>query len=333
MKTLKVVFGILAILLLIFLIGALFMPAKLTVSESQLMKAESEIIFDQVNCFRNWENWNPWKDSLMVEDFTGPECGVGAVYTWNQKDMGGGKQTIIEVTENEMIKTEVIFDSVDPVFSFWYFKKTDEGTKVTWTFEMPLGYPFWRWLGNLFMKPAIRTSYASGLAALNDFTKDMEPETGWKMGDITEKEVKAQHAVAIKATVMMEEMNRKMSELFQKIGATTGKYKMETAGSPMSIWHTWNPDGESVMECAIPVKKPGKLLGEVKMIKTYEGKVVSAIHYGPYETSGQTWEALDKKINEMGYAVNGSPWEVYLKGHESTTDPAEYVTEIYYPVK
>ncbi|MBN1338520.1 MAG: SRPBCC family protein [Bacteroidales bacterium] len=333
MKALKIIIGIIVVIAAIILIGALFMPKHVKVEQSLVMKAGPEVIFKQVNCFKNWDPWNPWLDSLMVQSYSGPECGQGAVYSWSHEKMGNGKQTIVEIKENEMIKAELVFEGMDPVLSLWYFDKTEEGTKVTWTYETDLGYPVWRWIGNLFMKPQIEKFYKKGLIALNEYTKDMKPEPVWKTGPVEEKMLVPQLALSIKSTVTMENMPQKMDELFGKITETIEKYKMEMAGSAFSLWHEWNPEGESIMECGIPVKKAGKLTGEAKMIRTYGGKAVMAIHYGTYETSDQTWYALDNYLKEKSYKMAGAPWEVYVVGPNTEPDPAKWVTEIYYPVK
>lgn len=333
MKVFKIIMWIVVVIAAIFLIGALFLPAKFKVEQSAIMKAEPEVIFEQVNCFKNWDPWNPWLDSLMVQSYSGPECGQGAVYSWEHDKMGNGKQTILESKENEMIKTEVVFGEMDPVLSYWYFEKTDEGTRVTWTFEMDLAYPLWRWLGNIFMKSGIERDYHKGLMALNEYTMDMKPKPAWKMSPIEEKEIQPQLAVGIKSTVTMDNMDLKMGELYGKIGEVIDKYKLEMAGAPFCIWHEWNYDGESVMECGIPVKKAGKLTGEAKMMKTFGGKVLMATHFGAYDTSDQTYNALEEYLKSNGYTMAGAPWEVYVVGPNTEPDPAKFITEIYYPVK
>ncbi|MCD4735238.1 MAG: SRPBCC family protein, partial [Bacteroidales bacterium] len=290
MKALKVIIVIILVIGAIFLVGALFMPKQLNIEKTMTMKAHPEVIYEQVSCFKNWNNWSPWLDSLMVNSYSGPDCGLGAVNSWEHEKMGNGKQSVIEADENKMIKTELIFGEQKPAYSNWYFEPSEDGgTNVIWTFSSELSYPVWRWIGILFMKPGIEKSYEKGLIALNDFTKDMKPKPKFRTGEIVEKEVKPQFALTFQSKVTIDQIGPKMEESFRLIIKTITEKKLQLAGSPFAIWHEWNPDGESVMECAMPIAKPGKFFGDVKQIKTYGGKVITATHYGQYETTEATW--------------------------------------------
>jgi len=334
MKVFKIIIVIILVIVVIFLIGALFMPKQLNVEKTLTMKAQPEVIYEQVSCLKNWNNWSPWHDSIMVNAYNGPECGLGAVNSWEHKEMGNGKQSIIEAEENKLIKTELVFGEQKPAYSDWYFEPSEDGgTNVTWTFNSDLSYPVWRWIGTLFMKPGIEKSFDQGLIALNEFTKDMKPKPRFKTGEIVEKEVEPQFAVAHKSKVTIDQIGPKMEESFGMVVKTIADKKLELTGAPFAIWHEWDPEGESIMECAMPIARPGKFGGDVKIIKTYGGKVVTAIHYGQYETTEATWNALDEYLKKNEMEMNGSPWEVYLTDPQSEPNPEKWKTEIYFPVK
>lgn len=61
--------------------------------------------------------------------------------------------------------------------------------------------------------------------------------------------------------------------------------------------------------------------------------VASAIHSGPYEEVGQTFEKIMKWIFANGYVPAGPPLERYLTDPGMVSDPKDNKTEIWIPVK
>jgi AraC family transcriptional regulator len=54
---------------------------------------------------------------------------------------------------------------------------------------------------------------------------------------------------------------------------------------------------------------------------------------GPYETLHETHAAVERWIEANGGKVAGAPWEVYLTDPGEVPDPAEWQTEIVWPVE
>ncbi len=63
------------------------------------------------------------------------------------------------------------------------------------------------------------------------------------------------------------------------------------------------------------------------------GRVAVYAHRGPYADLRMAYEVLVPWISENGYIITGPPREVYLTGPHSTDDPADYVTEIHFPIE
>ena len=60
--------------------------------------------------------------------------------------------------------------------------------------------------------------------------------------------------------------------------------------------------------------------------------LASVIYRGDYPQIGSAFAALGRWLLASGYEVTGPCREVYLRSPAHTSDPAEYVTEIQYPV-
>lgn len=334
MKALKIIGIILLILIGIILLGGLVFPKKVEIEKSIYIKASAQLVFEQVSDFKKWEPWSPWQDSLIVNSYEG-ESGVGHKQSWTHEKMGDGEQVIIEYIPFTFIRTELSFDGRGKTFSNWSFTEEADSVKVTWTFESEESYPFGRWIGAVLVKPMVAKSYVKGLAKLKEVVETMEivPQGNWKVGEIIEMKVKSGNAISIKDSCTTENIGAKMEEHMGELMAFTKANNIECIGPPFSIWHKWNPEGYSQLENAMPVKGNPKLSGRLSLIKTYGGNVVMASHFGPYETSEHTWNALEAYIKDKGKEIVGSPWEVYITDPTTEPDQSKWETQVFFPVK
>jgi effector-binding domain-containing protein len=331
MKALKIILWIVGILIVLVLIPPLFMSGKMHVQKSLVMAAEPEVIFEQVNCFPNWTPWTPWADAAVNVTYEGPACGQGSIMLW---DDGGGKssQTILESTENELIRTELNFMEQDVVWSDWTFEKTDTGTLVTWKLTGDAPYPIGRWVNVLFVGPEVGKRYVQGLKALNEYTQQMKPQAGYFTGEVATKEIQSQNALAMRINCSLEEIEEKMSGSIGRLFSMADSSGLEMTGPPFTIWYKWEGEEFEFDNC-IPVSEsinPGE---GVRAIQTYSGKVVSVLHTGHYSTAHNSWMVLENWMKENALESNGDPMEVYLTNPQDEPDPTNWVTELVWPVK
>ena len=52
----------------------------------------------------------------------------------------------------------------------------------------------------------------------------------------------------------------------------------------------------------------------------------------PYDTLAATYDRLAAWIAQNGLVAGSGPWEVYLTDPTQVADPAEYVTEVNWPL-
>ncbi len=335
MKALKIVTIILIVILAIFLIPPLFMPAELYVEKSQVLKAQPEVIWDQVNCFKNWDKWDYWhQDSTMTGYTEGPECGVGNKNIWKYKGSDdGGSQTIVESREYEYIKTLLDFGPMGTADAEIMLERADGGTLVTWNLRSKAAYPFVRWINAVMVKPEVEKSYEIGLKNLDELTMNMKPWPKFKTGDVTVTEVTSKMAVGVRVEANMQQMSDAMSSSFGKLMEYIEKAGTEMAGMPFAIWYQYEDTTKFVFECAIPVTSKVKGEGDIRFFSTYAGKVVTANHWGDYSTTGNSWGKIMKYLDEKQLQPNGDPYEVYITDPTTEPDPSRWLTELYFPVK
>ncbi len=108
------------------------------------------------------------------------------------------------------------------------------------------------------------------------------------------------------------------------------KQGIKPAGPFLAIYHDEEFDPESSdIEVGVQVAATS---GD--HIRTLAGGLACfATHIGPYDDFSQCYAALAEWIEKEGYQIAGPPFELYIKGCEGNTDPSQYVTEIYFPIK
>jgi len=76
---------------------------------------------------------------------------------------------------------------------------------------------------------------------------------------------------------------------------------------------------------------PERVAGlEAAVIPAHHALVVR--HTGPHSTLGEAHEALRRETEAAGYAVAGPATEVFVEGPAEGREPADYVTELRYPI-
>lgn len=331
MKALKIVIIILVVIVGIILIPPLFMPSQMNVEISRVLKAQPEVIWDQVNCLENWEKWDLWhQDSNMTGRYEGPACGVGAKNTWSYKNTeDGGSQTIVESTEYEYLKTMLDFQKMGTAESEIFFEKTDDGTKITWTLVSDGAYPIMRWINTLMVAPGVEKSYIEGLSNLDELTKDMKPAPKYSTGEVSVTMVKSIDALALRVVAKTDEMESAMGNAFGQLMEVGGA---KLAGPPFAIWYKWEGEEFEFDNC-IPVSAAVPVSGDIKSIKTYAGRAVTVSHTGSYESTQHSWTAVGEFMGANSLEANGDPYEVYLTDPGQEPNPDKWITLLYWPIK
>ncbi len=62
------------------------------------------------------------------------------------------------------------------------------------------------------------------------------------------------------------------------------------------------------------------------------GRVAVTIHSGPYDTLGEAHVAVDRWIVDNDLTFGGAPWEVYLTDPAEVPDPADWKTQLFWPL-
>jgi uncharacterized protein YndB with AHSA1/START domain len=105
---LLVIAGIIAL----FLILALFMKKEHDVEREIIIHAPLQKVFDFLRLLKNQEKFNKWArtDPNRIEEFKGTDGTTGFIYSWTgNKSAGKGEKEIKNIIEGKRIETEIRF--------------------------------------------------------------------------------------------------------------------------------------------------------------------------------------------------------------------------------
>lgn len=144
--------SVLAFGILIFLIS-LLLPSKAVIERSGVIEAPAGVVYAQINDLRNWQQWNPWTQSVGTPlVFSDPSSGVGAWYSWvnDQQTLASGKVTILDSDPTVGVHYNMTYRNMTPVRGGLEIKPTADGkaTAIRWYLQTDLGWlPWWKLRG------------------------------------------------------------------------------------------------------------------------------------------------------------------------------------------
>lgn len=133
---LKKIFILFAVLIIAVIAAAFIKSPDFRVERSITIAAPPESVFVWFNSHKKFNEFNPWlkMDPMAKVEYAGPETGVGAVSTWDGKQIGKGRATITESKPNELVRLRM--DWLAPIEGVstvdYLFTTADAKTTVTW---------------------------------------------------------------------------------------------------------------------------------------------------------------------------------------------------------
>lgn len=162
MNILIIILSIIAALVAIPLIIALFVKKEYTVDREIIVNKPKQEVFDYIKYIRNQDYYSKWvmMDPSRKKIFIGTDGTEGFIYGWdsNNKNAGKGEQEIKLIVEGVKIETEIRF--VKPFEGIGHSEMITEGlssdqTKVEWKMVGKNKYPMNflnLFIGNLLSK-------------------------------------------------------------------------------------------------------------------------------------------------------------------------------------
>jgi AraC family transcriptional regulator len=148
---------------------------------------------------------------------------------------------------------------------------------------------------------------------------------------ITRKEFAPLHILFIRRRIAPSERKETLSECFGKLFSYGAKAGLPIAGWPLCRYVNMGP-GLLTIESAMPLAIPAAGEGEIQSGLLPGRDVAFGVHGGVYEGLGETHAAIERWIEANGFKVDGAPWEQYVTDPGEYPNPADWRTEVYWPL-
>jgi effector-binding domain-containing protein len=163
--------------------------------------------------------------------------------------------------------------------------------------------------------------------------KLMERKEGLMPYEVSVKEIPAQHVAVLRKHASMATIGQDVSSGFAELGRVVAMAGVPIVGPPFLVMFDPAEETEGDMELAFPIATPFPGTGEVEGREVGAMTVASTVHRGPYEEIMPAYHTVAGWIQEHGHEVIGPPREVYLSDPQETPDPADYLTEVQFPIR
>ena len=173
MKILVAILLVIASIIGLLLIIALFVKKDYKVEREIVINKPKQEVFDYIKMLSNQNNFSKWSsmDPNMRKDYKGTDGTVGFISSWDSdnKNVGKGEQEIIKIDEGNRIDFDLRFIKPFKSRSDAYMtteSTSDNFTKVKWGFSGKWAYPMN--LMGLFMNmdKAVGSDFQTGLENL-----------------------------------------------------------------------------------------------------------------------------------------------------------------------
>lgn len=143
--------------------------------------------------------------------------------------------------------------------------------------------------------------------------------------------ITGQPVAVVRERVPMDALTSFFGRAFGAVMAAVQVQGGSPAGPPFALYH--GMPGETVdVEAGFPVAGDFHGTGEVASGALPDTDAYEAIHTGPYDTLGSTYDAIKKSMEADGASPADSMWEYYLTDPEQQPDPATWQTRVVWPV-
>ncbi len=142
--------------------------------------------------------------------------------------------------------------------------------------------------------------------------------------------------VANTTTCTFDEIPARMDEMLPAVLFYCIGKEFPISGHPFTLYHRYD-EAEKTAEfsCCVPVSERVTAEGDFNLGYMERGTYFKTRLKGSYRYSDEAWRKAFDFARKEGIEIDskGKPFEVYVAGHSKSPNPADWITDIYLPVK
>ncbi|AZQ44607.1 GyrI-like domain-containing protein [Nonlabens ponticola] len=340
MKALKYIFILLLVLIIAGAVYFSLQDGSYETESKQLVEAPVDLVYSELADFSNWEKWY---ERAQNEDYSASlsnqTAGVDAVYTYNSDD-GNGTITVERLDPNKSIEYAINHDgrlgkreatlSID-------LQKQEIGTLVTSAIkgDQDLGSKIFTTLTGA----DLANNWENNITAtVENMESVLEEKMNLKTINVDGLiQYSGGYYLYMSSSSTMANFSNLQSQMTQQIRSFMQANNIDTYGAPMVIYEKFDEPRENVIfSAAIPVQNRILTGVDSKILCGFmePGSAVKVTLKGKYKYLEEAWNKAENYIVVNGLEKSEvPPYEVYKTDPYKTPNPANYLTEIYIPIK
>ena len=163
-------------------------------------------------------------------------------------------------------------------------------------------------------------------------TKNQEKQS-MPTSEIERRELESEQPILyIRRRIPLSQLQQTMGECFGALYGYGQKAGLPIAGQPIARYVSTGA-GLWTVDFVMPLGAPADSNGEMESGVLASGPIAFAVHHGPYDRLSDTYAAIETWAERNGYSAGGPPWESYVTDPGETPDPADWRTEVFWPLE
>jgi AraC family transcriptional regulator len=151
---------------------------------------------------------------------------------------------------------------------------------------------------------------------------------------IARKELAPQPVLVVRKRVPRTDIAKALAEELGRVFLFAQRSGAAIVGQPFTRYLDWGP-GVLTLEIGLPVAAAvsSENAGDIRSDTLPGGLVATTSHLGTYDKLNAAHAAVQVWIDEQKLRAAGAPWEVYVTDPADVPDPANWRTDLFWPLE
>ena len=148
---------------------------------------------------------------------------------------------------------------------------------------------------------------------------------------IERRDLRPQPFLFVRAKAGRHEIANAIADALGKAFPYAMQAGLAIAGRPTARYLSTGP-GLYEMQIGVPLAAAAPGQGEVQSGELPGGPFAVGVHAGSYDSLSETYVAMERWMESIGYRPGRAPWESYVTDPGEFPDVKDWRTEIYWPL-
>jgi effector-binding domain-containing protein len=146
------------------------------------------------------------------------------------------------------------------------------------------------------------------------------------------KEMPAARVCGLTFEASVEDIGPESGRAYDRLYGALGRTGIDPVAPPRLVYLEMNGDSWG-LEANVPIGPGDAPESDMTVHEMPATRAACALHRGPYTELGLAYAQVEKWVADNGYETAGPMFDIYVTDPAKTPDPADYETEICWPIR